>query len=143
LKRIELRASLGSDLPVVLGDRVQLQQVLLNLIRNGAEAMAGIEDGPRELMISSRREGEDKALVEVRDTGVGLTPEELEQVFKPFFTTKAEGMGMGMTISQTIINDHHGRIWAEPNAGRGLSFWFILPAHKREAESESGEEQGN
>jgi YbgC/YbaW family acyl-CoA thioester hydrolase len=143
LKRIELHASLDSGLPLVVGDRVQLQQVMLNLIRNGVEAMAGIKDGPRELTITSRREGEDEALVEVRDTGVGLTPQELDQVFKPFFTTKADGMGMGMAISQTIINDHHGRIWAEPNAGRGLSFRFILPACKQEIESESGKEQGN
>jgi C4-dicarboxylate-specific signal transduction histidine kinase len=125
--RIFLKSQLSSDLPLVLGDRVQLQQVILNLIINGVEAMGRLMEGPRELLVSSGKDKANGLLVAVRDTGVGIESANLNQLFDAFFTTKAEGMGMGLAISRSIIEAHGGRLWATANSPRGAVFQFILP----------------
>src|SRR6267142_2072672 len=125
--RIFLKSHLSSDLPLVLGDRVQLQQVLLNLIINGVEAMGGLIDGPRELLVSSAKDEANGLLVAVRDTGVGLESASLSQLFDAFFTTKPEGMGMGLAISRSIIEAHGGRLWATANSTQGAVFQLTLP----------------
>lgn len=124
--KISIRAELGRGLPAVLGDRIQLQQVLMNLMINSIDAMKEV-DGMRELVFRSRREADDRVLISVSDTGVGLPPR-ADQVFNPFFTTKAEGTGMGLAISRSIVESHGGRLWASPNAGGGASFHFTLSA---------------
>jgi len=111
----------------VLGDRVQLQQVMLNLIVNGLEAIGKSKDGPRELSVTSRLHTDNSILVAVRDSGVGLDATNPEQVFDAFFTTKPDGMGMGLAISRTIVEAHGGRLWAEPNSPSGAVFQFTLP----------------
>jgi C4-dicarboxylate-specific signal transduction histidine kinase len=116
---------LATDVPPVMADRVQLQQVLMNLILNGIEAMKDA-DGTRELAIKSRRTETDQVLVSVDDTGVGLPPEQMEQIFNAFFTTKPHGTGMGLRISRSIIESHGGRLWAADNSPRGASFYFTL-----------------
>ncbi|MGH9972193.1 MAG: ATP-binding protein [Pyrinomonadaceae bacterium] len=125
--QIFLKPHLSSDLPLVLGDRVQLQQVVLNLIINGVEAMGRLKSGPRELLVSSGKDEANGLLVSVRDTGVGLEPANLNQLFDPFFTTKPDGMGMGLAISRSIIEAHGGRLWATPNSPQGAVFQFTLP----------------
>jgi PAS domain S-box-containing protein len=127
LKRIKLNTELEADLPLILGDRIQLQQVLLNLIENGVEAMLGIKHRPRELLIKSAKNDASEVMVSVRDSGSGVGPKDLERIFEPFYTTKATGMGMGLSISRRIIKDHEGKMWAVPNAGCGLTFHFSLP----------------
>jgi signal transduction histidine kinase len=112
----------------VLGDRIQLQQVLLNLVMNGVEAMSAVADRPRELRIESGTHGPQGIFVAVRDSGIGLDPQTVERLFEAFFTTKPEGMGMGLSISCTIIEAHGGRLWATPNDGPGATFQFTLPA---------------
>jgi signal transduction histidine kinase len=124
---IALRTELAEALPRVEGDRVQLQQVLLNLILNAIDAMSPIRDRARELTIVSRRDGRDAVLVEVRDTGPGLEPGHAERLFEPFFTTKAEGLGIGLSISRSIVDAHGGRLWAESNRPHGAVFRFSLP----------------
>ena len=121
------RTELAEGLPRVEGDRVQLQQVLLNLILNAIDAMSPIRDRARELTIVSRRDGPDAVLVEVRDTGPGLEPGHAERLFEPFFTTKAEGLGIGLSISRSIVEAHDGRLWAESNRPHGAVFRFSLP----------------
>src|SRR4030095_10701906 len=116
-KGVVLRLELAADLPPVLGDRVQLQQVILNLVMNGVEAMSSVTDRPRELLISSRQHASDQVLVAVQDSGVGIDRENLEEMFSAFYTTKAQGMGMGLAISRSIVEDHGGRLWAIPNDG--------------------------
>jgi signal transduction histidine kinase len=111
-----------------LEDRVQLQQVLLNLIINAIEAMRDVGETERELLISSRNEP-DGVSVEVRDSGPGFAPAALERVFEAFYTTKAGGLGLGLSICRSIIEAHHGRLWASPNAPRGAIFGFTAPAH--------------
>jgi PAS domain S-box-containing protein len=122
------RTQLDGTLPRVAGDRVQLQQVLLNLIVNAAEAMSGVTDRPRELTVVSGRHGADAVLVEVRDSGVGLDPARAERVFEAFYTTKAEGIGIGLSISRSIVEAHGGRLWAGANEPHGAVFRFSLPA---------------
>jgi two-component system, LuxR family, sensor kinase FixL len=121
---------LSKDLPSVLGDRVQLQQVLLNLVRNGIEAMDKV-GGERKISIRARRH-EDKGtlavLVSVQDSGTGLKSTEMNRLFESFYTTKAEGMGMGLAISRSIIEAHGGRLWFLPTGGPGATFEFSLPA---------------
>ena len=125
---IVLQTQLDRTLPPVLGDRVQLQQVLLNLILNAIEAMSGVHNRPRELTIVSAQEGPKAAVtVEVRDSGPGLEPERVERVFEPFYTTKAEGVGIGLSISRSIVEAHGGRLWASANEPRGAVFRFSLP----------------
>jgi C4-dicarboxylate-specific signal transduction histidine kinase len=124
---IRLRTDLDRMLPGVAGDRIQLQQVLLNLIMNAIEAMSAVHDRPRELTIVSRQDGSNAVLVEVRDSGNGLDLQRAEQVFEAFYTTKAEGIGIGLSISRSIIEAHGGRLWAGANAPRGAVFGFSLP----------------
>ena len=124
---IVLRTELAEGLPRVEGDRVQLQQVLLNLILNAIDAMSPIRDRARELTIVSRRDGPDAVLVEVRDTGPGLDPERAAQVFEPFYTTKSDGLGIGLSISRSIVEAHGGRLWVNPNEPHGAIFRFSLP----------------
>ena len=124
---IVLRTELDRTLPRVTGDRVQLQQVLLNLIVNAVEAMSAVHDRSRELTIVSRQDGSNAVLVEVRDSGNGLDAQRAEQVFEAFYTTKAEGIGIGLSISRSIIEAHGGRLWASANAPHGAVFRFSLP----------------
>jgi PAS domain S-box-containing protein len=125
---VSLNRELSADLPVVLADRIQLQQVILNLIINGVEAIGRVREGPRELLVSSGVYESDAIFVAVRDTGVGLDSADLNQVFDAFFTTKPDGMGMGLAISRSIIEAHGGRLWATANSPRGAIFQFTLPA---------------
>jgi PAS domain S-box-containing protein len=127
---IVLRTQLDSTLPRVEGDRVQLQQVLLNLIVNAVEAMNAVDDRPRELTIVSGRDGPNALAVEVRDSGTGLHPERSERVFEAFYTTKAEGIGIGLSISRSIVEAHGGRLWASANEPHGAVFRFSLPIPK-------------
>jgi len=124
-RRISLSLRADPDLPLVLGDRVHLQQVLLNLMLNGMDAMAGCRPADRHLAILARMANGSVEVV-VRDTGTGIPPEKLDRVFEPFYTTKSEGMGMGLAISRTIIEAHGGKIRAENNPERGASFIFTL-----------------
>ena len=117
---------LAADLPQIMADRVQLQQVLMNLVINGIEAMKDV-DRTRELAMKSRRAETDQVLVSVHDTGVGLPPQRTEQIFNAFFTTKPHGTGMGLRISRSIIESHGGRLWAADDSPRGASFYFTLP----------------
>lgn len=124
---VYVKQELANDLPAVLGDRVQLQQVILNLVINGIEAIAKSRDGERELAVRSSRDEADNLVVAVRDTGGGIAPENIDRLFDAFFTTKADGMGMGLAISRTIIESHGGRLWATPNSPKGAVFQFQLP----------------
>jgi len=130
--RILVRTELAHDLPPVTGDRVQLQQVILNLLMNGIDAMKKVTDGPRELLISSSLEAAACVLVAVQDTGAGLEPESSERVFEAFYTTKAEGLGMGLAICRSIIEAHGGRLWAGANDRSGAVFQFRLPSEPDE-----------
>jgi two-component system, LuxR family, sensor kinase FixL len=125
--RVLLKTDLAADFPPVLGDRIQLQQVLLNLMLNGMEAMRAVTDRSRELIIRSQTEATDAIRVAVQDSGVGIDPQDMDHIFTTFFTTKPEGLGMGLAISRTIIEAHGGRLWATPNAGPGATFQFTLP----------------
>jgi signal transduction histidine kinase len=109
-----------------MGDRVQLQQVLMNLMINGIDAMNDV-DGTRELIIKSQRAENEQLMVSVSDTGAGLPPQQTDQIFNAFFTTKSHGTGMGLRISRSIIESHGGRLWATDNPPRGASFYFTLP----------------
>jgi signal transduction histidine kinase len=126
--QVSLRLDLASSLPAVFGDRVQLQQVILNLLINGIQAMAMVHDRPRDLLIRSRQHDVEQVLIEVRDSGIGISPEHAGQLFNAFFTTKADGMGMGLSICRSIIEAHGGRIWASHNDGPGTTLHFSLPA---------------
>jgi len=123
---IALRTQLSNDLPLVMGDRIQLQQVILNLMKNAIESMSAVADGPRELVVSSAPDKSKEVVVAVRDSGVGLDAGQLGRLFDPFHTTKPEGMGMGLTISRSIIEAHGGRVWATQNSPRGAVFQFTL-----------------
>jgi signal transduction histidine kinase len=125
---VSVRTQLAEGLPRVQGDRVQLQQVLLNLIINAIEAMRDVGEEERELLISTRNEP-DGVSVEVRDSGPGFAPAALERVFEAFYTTKPGGLGLGLSICRSIIEAHNGRLWASPNVPRGAIFGFIVPAH--------------
>lgn len=130
--RISLRTKLSTDVPLVLGDRIQLQQVILNLILNAMEAMSDVSPQPRELSVSSAKDGPNGALVSVRDSGTGLDGTVLDRLFETFYTTKAHGMGIGLAVSRTIIQAHGGRLWAAPNVPQGAIFQFTLPADGEE-----------
>jgi PAS domain S-box-containing protein len=144
-RRVTIRTELPEELPTVLGDRVQLQQVLLNLIVNGMDAMDTIEESKRVLLICGRletRDGMPGALLSVQDSGTGLKPEEMDRLFEAFYTTKPQGMGIGLAISRSIIEAHGGRLWAEPNQGPGATFLFSLPAAPKHR-GEGGPHAGN
>ena len=125
--RVTLRSELAKDLPPIMGDRVQLQQVILNLLRNASDAMAGIDERPRDLLICTLPEGEGRARLSVQDTGIGVRPQDLQKLFEAFYTTKNGGMGIGLSVSRSIIERHHGRLWAEANDGPGATFSFSIP----------------
>jgi C4-dicarboxylate-specific signal transduction histidine kinase len=134
LSMTELRRSgvivheyVARDLPPVIGDRVQLQQVILNLIANAADAMNGVHDRARELWVTCERDASGDVWVSVRDTGIGLAPQATNRLFEPFYTTKSGGMGIGLSVSRSIIERHHGRLWASPNPEHGATFTFSLP----------------
>jgi PAS domain S-box-containing protein len=123
---ISVRTELAADLPQVMGDRVQLQQVVMNLVLNSIEAMKDL-DGTRELVITSQRTEPEQLMVSVSDTGVGLPSQQADQIFKAFFTTKVHGTGMGLSISRSILESHGGRLWAADNSPRGARFYLTLP----------------
>jgi C4-dicarboxylate-specific signal transduction histidine kinase len=123
---ISVRTELAAELPPVLGDRVQLQQVMMNLMLNGIDAMRDV-DGTRELTIKSQRTENEQVLVTVSDTGVGLPAQQADRIFQAFFTTKSHGTGMGLSISRSIVESHGGRLWAAENSPRGASFRLTLP----------------
>jgi signal transduction histidine kinase len=123
---ILVQTELAQDIPKIVGDRVQLQQVLMNLMVNGIDAMKDVS-GARELIINSRKAEKEQLLVSVSDTGVGLSPQQADQIFNAFFTTKPHGTGMGLRISRSIVESHSGRLWAASNSLRGASFYFTLP----------------
>jgi two-component system, LuxR family, sensor kinase FixL len=132
-EHILFRAELAPALPDVFGDRVQLQQVILNLVMNGMEAIASAVDAPRELVICSHQDDGGQVLISVRDSGIGIDPADVDHLFDAFFTTKADGMGMGLSISRSIIEAHGGRIWATANTGAGSTFQFTLPLAREHA----------
>jgi PAS domain S-box-containing protein len=127
-KRVTVQTRLAEGLSPVQGDRVQLQQVVLNLILNAVEAMSSVDDAPRELSISTEPRAADEILVAVRDSGPGIDPDHLERVFDSFYTTKPSGMGLRLSICRSIVDAHGGRLWADANEPRGAVFQFTLPA---------------
>ena len=131
--RVALRLDLALHLPLVLGDRIQLQQVIINLLMNGLQAMAKVADRPRVLFIRTRPYETDKVLVSVEDVGVGIEGDSADRLFNAFYTTKPNGMGMGLSICRSIIEAHGGRISAAPNSGPGMTFQFTLSAAGDEA----------
>jgi NO-binding membrane sensor protein with MHYT domain/signal transduction histidine kinase len=126
---VAVRTQLADGLPLIQGDRVQLQQVILNLIVNAVQAMSSAGDGARDLLVSTGTAGSDRVLVAVRDSGPGLPPSSAERLFEAFYTTKADGMGMGLSICRSMIEAHGGRLWASANEPRGAVFQFTVPAH--------------
>jgi len=125
--RVLLTCEFKADLPSVFGDRIQLQQVILNLVMNSIEAMEEAKGRSRELLIKTETADPSRVLVSVRDSGIGLDAQQIEHIFEAFFTTKSEGVGMGLSISRTIIEAHGGRLWATANSGPGATFQFTLP----------------
>jgi len=130
---VSLKLELAPDLPRTFGDRVQLQQVIINLVINAVEAMEGVADRTRELTIRSGRREVDKVFLSVADIGVGIPDADAERVFAPFFTTKSSGMGMGLSICRSIVEAHEGRLSASGNEGDGATFQFVLPVHEESA----------
>jgi signal transduction histidine kinase len=138
---VSIRINLAENLPYTMADRVQLQQVILNFILNGAEAMEKVADHPKELLISTEMGEAGHLRVAVKDTGVGFDPAVAERLFNPFYTTKTGGMGIGLSVSRTIVENHHGRLWAERNDGPGSTFRFSIPSTL--AASPSSDTTGN
>jgi PAS domain S-box-containing protein len=125
--RVTLRQEFAEELPPALGDRIQLQQVILNLLRNAVDAMSTIDDRPRELFVRTEREEGNQVRLSVKDSGVGITPQAADKIFEAFYTTKTDGMGIGLSISRSIIEAHQGRLWASANDGPGSTFSFVIP----------------
>jgi signal transduction histidine kinase len=125
--RVKLRAELAEGLPSITGDRVQLQQVILNLLLNASDAMNGVHDRPRELTIRTESDAGDCVRLIVKDAGAGIDPHTMEKLFEPFYTTKSGGMGIGLSVSRSIVESHRGRLWAAPNDGPGATFSFSIP----------------
>jgi C4-dicarboxylate-specific signal transduction histidine kinase len=125
---VTLVTDLSTGLPEVVGDRIQLQQVILNLVMNGIEAMTSVNDRERRLLVRSQRLDPGKVCVSVRDSGIGVSPDVMGRLFEPFFTTRSQGMGMGLPISRSIIEAHGGRLWAESAPSHGAVFQFTLPS---------------
>jgi len=126
---VKLRLELADDLPPIMGDRIQLQQVVQNLVNNAVQAMSTVDTRPRELLVRTQGDGGDRALVTFQDSGAGLEPAKEDRIFEAFYTTKRDGMGMGLWISRSIIENHGGRLWAAPNDGPGATLLFTLPLH--------------
>ena len=131
--QVVVETELATDLPATIVDRVQLQQVIVNLMLNGIEAMSNVADRPRRLVIRSGMQNSDEVLVAVQDCGVGIAPKDEKRIFDAFFTTKNQGMGMGLSISQSVIEAHGGRLWAMRNSDHGATLQFTLPADRRPA----------
>jgi len=129
--KVTVRTELAGELPPVQGDRVQLQQVILNLFLNASDAMSGVHDRPRQLLIRTDRDEEDRVRLSVRDTGVGFEPQGVDRLFDAFYTTKSSGMGIGLSVSRSIIESHKGRLWATPNDGPGATFSFSIPCGRQ------------
>jgi len=127
IKNVSVAAQLAPELPAVRGDRIQLHQIMLNLTINALDAMKGIPVSERRLEITTRRINAHSVQVAVQDAGTGIPPDQLDKVFEPFFTSKSQGLGMGLAICRSIINMHGGRIWATNNPGSGVTFRFVLP----------------
>jgi signal transduction histidine kinase len=125
--KVMVRTELAGDLPALRGDRVQLQQVILNLLLNASDAMSSVDDRPRQLVIRTERDEEDRVRLSVRDTGMGFEPQGVDRLFEAFYTTKSGGMGIGLSVSRSIIESHKGRLWATPNDGPGATFSFSVP----------------
>jgi signal transduction histidine kinase len=126
--QVVLDLELAKRLPTITGDRIQLQQVILNLLRNATDAMAEVRSRPRQLVITTERDEADGVRLSVRDAGVGIDPENIHKLLEAFYTTKRDGMGLGLSVSQSIVERHHGRLWAKPNDGPGATFTFSIPA---------------
>jgi PAS domain S-box-containing protein len=126
--RVVVQSELADDVPRVTGDRIQLQQVILNLLRNASDAMSDVNGRPRQLLVRTERDTGNLVRLTVRDVGVGLAEVSMDQLFDPFYTTKRDGMGVGLSVSRSIIESHHGQIWAAPNDGSGATFAFSIPA---------------
>lgn len=125
---ILLQSDLADDVPAIIGDRIQLQQVILNLLRNASESMLEVHDRPRHLVVTTRRDAGDTVRLTVRDTGVGVEPENIHKLLEAFYTTKSDGMGIGLSVSLSIVERHHGRLWMEPNDGPGATVSFSIPS---------------
>jgi signal transduction histidine kinase len=125
--RVVVQSELAEDLPKITGDRIQLQQVILNLLRNASDAMISVDDRPRQLLVRTERENGDRVRVMVRDTGIGVDRQSMDKLFDALYTTKTGGMGIGLSVSRSIVERHHGRLWAEPNDGPGATFSFSIP----------------
>jgi C4-dicarboxylate-specific signal transduction histidine kinase len=130
--RVSLRMELAPTLPMILADRVQLQQVIINLVMNGVEAMQSVTDRPRELVVGSHQDETHRVRVTVTDSGVGISAENADRLFNAFFTTKSSGMGMGLSICRSIIEAQGGRMSAADNVAPGARFQFMLPLHQEE-----------
>jgi PAS domain S-box-containing protein len=135
--RVIVQQELVDDLPLVAGDRVQLQQVILNLLRNASDAMSTIDDRPRDLLIRTEPDDDDRVRLSVSDVGIGFEPQATDKLFEAFYTTKDEGMGIGLSVSRSIIERHHGRLWAMPNSGPGVTFSFSVPCKAESLTSDS------
>jgi len=131
--RVVVQSDLADDLPLVAGDRIQLQQVILNLLRNASDAMDDVHDRARQLLIRTERDEGDAVRVTVRDAGVGLAVQSVDSLFDAFYTTKSGGMGIGLFVSRSIVERHHGRLWAQPNDGPGATFSFSIPRQQADA----------
>jgi signal transduction histidine kinase len=125
--RVILRSELSDDLPPVMGDRIQLQQVILNLLLNASDAMSAISDRARQVVVTTERDAGDGVRLSVQDAGRGFDPEAADRLFDAFYTTKSGGMGIGLSVSRSIITSHHGRLWATLNQGPGVTFSFSSP----------------
>jgi signal transduction histidine kinase len=134
---VVIRTQFGDDVFPVLGDQVQLQQVVLNLVMNAIEAMSSVNQRPRELVITTRNIDPDQVQVTVEDSGTGIDPQMIDKIFDSFYTTKSGGMGMGLSVSRSILHAHGGRLWAMPKDGAGTIFCFSLPQYHEE-ESNAG-----
>jgi signal transduction histidine kinase len=132
-----LRTDFHEGLPAINGDRVQLQQVLLNMVLNAVDAMREVSDRPRDLLVATAREEPDSVRLSVCDSGIGIDPQTLEKIFDSFYTTKSAGMGMGLSISRSIIENHQGRLWAKANEGPGATFAFSLPCTPSDSVAQS------
>jgi signal transduction histidine kinase len=125
--RILLRHEFDENLPAVKGDRIQIQQVMLNLLRNASDAMRDVDDRPRQLLIKTESDDSKNVRFTLQDSGIGFAPNASDRLFESFYTTKNDGMGIGLSISRSIIEAHRGRLWASANDGLGSSFAFSIP----------------
>jgi two-component system sensor kinase FixL len=130
IRNISIKTRLDDSISSLIGDKIHLQQVIINFILNASEAMTDVEDIPRKIIISTTTENAQAIKVGIRDFGPGIDESSMQQMVEPFYTTKPTGMGMGLSINRSIIDAHHGRLWAENNADRGATFYFSLPLER-------------